>query len=195
MTLLAALTAQIATVKHTEQNTIQDLQEPTDSRPSLLRDLAEKKEEHPTLIDFAADEFSLIAPKPCECSANEVKKTLAPFNGPDPPILSAYRGGEAQIITLHHQISDSVACKRDDGTSVCGRPFYKFKVPETLIEITEFPHKGLIWDASTNQITLKPQNIDPLGLHKILITSYLPSFQDVFETAEIAYFVHSAPDL
>ena len=160
-----------------------------------MRDLAENKEEQTTLVGFAADEFSLIAPKPCECSANEVKKTLAPFNGPDPPILSAYRGGEAQIITLINQISDSVACKRNDETSVCGRPFYKFKVPETLIEITDFPHKGLIWDASTNQITLKPQFIDPLGLHKVLIIAFLPYFKDGLETAEISYFVKSTPDL
>ena len=63
------------------------------------------------------------------------------------------------------------------------------------MEITDFPHLGLTWDASTNQLTLQPQNIDPLGLHKVLITAYLPSFKDLLETAEIAYFVHSAPEL
>ena len=123
MALLAGMKAHIATamtIKHADHNIIEDLPEPTDSRPSLLRDLAEKKKEQPTIVDFAADEFSLRTPKPCECIANEIKKTLAPFNGPDPPILSTYRGGKPQIITFIHQISDSVACRRADGNSMCG---------------------------------------------------------------------------
>ncbi len=41
-----------------------------------------------------------------------------------------------------------------------------------------------------NQVTIKPQKTDPIGLHKFLVTAYLPSFKDVLETAEIAYFVH-----
>ena len=125
--LLAGMKAHIATamtIKHADQNIIEDLPEPTDSRPSLLRDLAEKKKEQPTLVDLANDEFSLRTPKPCECIANEIKKTLTLFNGPDPPILSAYRGGKAKIITLLNQISDSVACRHADGTSMFGRPFY-----------------------------------------------------------------------
>ena len=77
---------------------------------------------------------------------------------------------------------------------MCGRTFYKFTDLESGLEITAFPHKGIIWDASTNQITLQPQNTDPTGLHKVLITTFLPSIKDVLATAEIAYLVHSASD-
>ena len=56
-----------------------------------------------------------------------------------------------------------------------------------------FPHKGIFWDASENQVTLQPQSTDPTGLHKVLITANLFSFKDVLETAEIAYVVHLAP--
>ena len=62
------------------------------------------------------------------------------------------------------------------------------------MEITTFSHKGIFWDASLNKVTLNPQSTDPIGLHKVLVTAYLLSFKDVLETAEIAYFVHPAPD-
>ena len=53
-------------------------------------------------------------------------------------------------------------------------------------QIINFPHKGIYWDASLNQITLQPQSTDPIGLHKVLVTGYLLSFKNVLETAEIA---------
>ena len=56
-----------------------------------------------------------------------------------------------------------------------------------------FPHKGIFWDASENQVTLQPQSTDPAGLHKVLVTAYLLRFKDVLETAEIAYVLHPAP--
>jgi hypothetical protein len=77
---------------------------------------------------------------------------------------------------------------------MCGRTLYKFTDLESGLEITAFPHKGIIWDASTNQVTLQPQKTDPTGLHKFLITAFLPSFKDVIETAEIAYLVHPVSD-
>ena len=57
----AALISVIATtmaIRHEDQNTIKDLTEQTDSNPSLLRLLAEKKEENSTVVNFAADGFS-----------------------------------------------------------------------------------------------------------------------------------------
>jgi hypothetical protein len=51
----------------------------------------------------------------------------------------------------------------------------------------------MLWDETLNQITLQPLSTDPTGLHKVLLTAYLPSFKDVLETAEIAYVVHPAP--
>ena len=71
---------------------------------------------------------------------NDVKQTLAPFKGPDPPFLPAFLGGKAQIITLPDQNSDSVACRLADGTLMCGRITFKFTDPEKNIEITTFPH-------------------------------------------------------
>ncbi len=41
-----------------------------------------------------------------------------------------------------------------------------------------------------NQVTLQPQKTDPTGLHKVLVTAYLPSFKNVLETAEMAYLLH-----
>jgi hypothetical protein len=94
---------------------------------------------------------------------------------------------------LPEQISDEVACRRADVTSVCGRLSYSFTDLESRLELKNFPHKGIFWDAILNQITLKPQSTDPVGLHKVLVTAHLPSFKDVLETAEIAYVVHPAP--
>ena len=51
-----------------------------------------------------------------------------------------------------------------------------------------------MWDASINQVTLSPQSIDPTGFYKVLLTAFLPSFKEVFETAEIAYLVHLVPE-
>ena len=158
-----------------------------------MRHLSDKNEEKPTAVNFAADEFSLRPPDPCQCSAHDVKQALAPFNRPEPPFLPAYRGGKAQIITLPDQITDSAACRHADSTSVCGRPSYKFTDPESHLEITTFPHKGIIWDASISQVILHPQSTDPTGPHKVLITAYLPRFKEVLETAEIVYFVHAEP--
>ncbi len=78
---------------------------------------------------------------------------------------------------------------------MCGRILFKFTDLESSLEITAFPHKGIIWDASTNQITLQPLNTDLTGLHKVLITAFLPIFKDVLETAVISYLVHPAADL
>ena len=77
---------------------------------------------------------------------------------------------------------------------MCGRTLYKFTDLESSLEITDFPHKGIIWDASTNQITLQPKYTDPTGLHKVLITAFVPNFKDVLETVEIAYLVHPESD-
>ncbi len=143
------------------------------------------------MVDFSADEFNLRPSKPCECSVNDLKQALAPFNGPDPPFLPAYCGSKAQTIKLPDQIPDSAACRHADGTSMCGRLLYTFTDLESRLEITNFPHKGIVWDASIYQVTLQPQKTDPIGLHKFLVTASLPSFKDVLETAEIACFVHT----
>ena len=151
---LIILIAKAMNIKHSDPNTTEYLTELIDSRPSLLRLLAEKKEEQPNLVNSTADDFSIRPPEPCDCSANEFKKALAPSNGPDPPFFSAYRGGMAQIITLPNQISDIAACRRADGTLMCEIPLYRFTDLESHLEITAFPHKGIIWEASTNKITL-----------------------------------------
>jgi hypothetical protein len=65
---------------------------------------------------------------------------------------------------------------------------------ESRLELTNFPHKGIFWDASLNQITLQPLITDPIGLHKVLITTYLLSLKNVLETAEISYVVHTSPE-
>ena len=98
MALLAALIIliiKVMTIKIKDQNAIEDHTKPTASHMSLLPHLAQKNEEKFTSVKFAADEFSLKPPKPCECSANELKKALAKSNGPDPPFLPAYHGGKA----------------------------------------------------------------------------------------------------
>jgi hypothetical protein len=77
---------------------------------------------------------------------------------------------------LPDQISDGVNCRRVDGTSACGRLSYTFTDIESRVEFITFPHKGIFWDASLNQVTLHPKSTDPTGPHKILITAYLLSF-------------------
>ena len=57
-TALIAVFATAITIRHADKNTIKDLTEQTDSNPSLLRLLAEKKEENSTVVNFAADGFS-----------------------------------------------------------------------------------------------------------------------------------------
>ena len=47
----------------------------------------------PTVVNFALQEFKPL--EPCRCSVDEVKQILAPFNGPNPPFLPAYRGSKA----------------------------------------------------------------------------------------------------
>ena len=146
------------------------------------------------MIDFSAYEISLGPSEPCDCSAKDVKQALAPFNGPNQAFVPAYRAGKAQTIKLPDQVSDEVTCRRADGTSVCGRLSYKLTDLESRLELITFPHKGLFWDASLNQMTLKPNITDPTGIHKVLVTAYLLSFKDVLETAEIAYVVQPAPE-
>jgi len=153
---LLTVVATAMTIKNADRNTIENITEPTDSRSSILRHLADKNEEKPTVVNFTAEKISLRPPDPCQCSANDVKEALALFNGSEPPFLPAYRGGKAQIITLPDQITDSAACRHADGTSMCGRLSYKFTDPELRLEITSFPHRGIIWDASINQVTLDP---------------------------------------
>ena len=92
------------------------------------------------------------------------------------------------------QVSDEVPCRRADGTSACGRLLYTFLDLESRLELTTFPHKGISWDASLNQITLQPLSTDHTGSHKVLVTAYLPSLKDVLGTAEIAYVVHERLD-
>ena len=101
---------------------MEDLTESTDSRSSILRHLADKNKKQPTAVNFAAEKFGLRPPDPCQCNANDVKQTLALFNRPNPPFLPAYRGGKAKIITLPDHITESAACRRIDGTSMCVRP-------------------------------------------------------------------------
>ena len=94
---------------------------------------------------------------------------------------------------MQDEIIDSAACSRTDGTSICGRLKYTLKDLESFVEITTFPHKGILWDEKINVVTFWPQSTDPIGLHKVLIAAYLPSIKDVLETAEITYFVYPAP--
>jgi hypothetical protein len=80
------------TIKNADRKTQEDLTEPANSSSSLLRHLAENKQEQPNLVNFAEEEFSLMPPDPCKCSADYIKKTLAQFNGPEPPFLPTYPG-------------------------------------------------------------------------------------------------------
>ncbi len=50
---LIIVVAAAITIKNADSNTMEDNTEPTDSRPSLLRHLAENKEEQPTLTNLA----------------------------------------------------------------------------------------------------------------------------------------------
>jgi hypothetical protein len=52
-------------IKNADRNTMEDLTEPTDSRSSILRHLADKNKKQPTAVNFAAEEFSLRPPDPC----------------------------------------------------------------------------------------------------------------------------------
>jgi hypothetical protein len=76
-----------------------------------------------------------------------------------------------------------------------GRPLFKLSDSDMLKEITAFPYKGLTLDALNNKIILHPQSDDLPGLHKIIITAYLPGLKDVFQTVEIKYIIQSATDL
>ena len=181
------------TIKNADPKIIKDLIELTYSNSSTISQQARNKEENPTEVDFSAYEISLGPSEPCNCSAKDVKQALAPFNGPNPPFLPAFRDGKAQTIKLPDQVSDKETCRRADGTSVCGRLSYTFTDLESRLEFATFPHKGLFWDALLNQMTLQPTSTDSTGLHKVLVTAYLLSFKDVVETAEIAYVVHPAP--
>jgi hypothetical protein len=189
--LIIAITTVIA-IKISDPNTTEDFTELTHSNSSILRLLDIEKEEKPDVINFSASSDNFRPPKPCECGTNYAKKALALFNGPESPII-LYRSGMAEIITLPDQLSDSAACRRADGTSMCGRLTYTFTDLELSLEIKTFPHKGIFWDTSMNQLILHPQSTDPTGLHKVMVTAYLPSSKDVLETAEIAYFVHLVP--
>jgi hypothetical protein len=124
-----------------------------------------------------------------------MKQALAPFNGPDPPFLPANRNSKAQTIKLQDENLDSATCRRADGTSMCGRLSNTFTDLKSHLKILNFPHKRIFYDASMNKVTLETQSNEPIGLHKVLITAYQPSFKDdALKTAEIAYFVHPAPE-
>ena len=138
------------TMKISDPNTTEDITDLTRSNSSILRLLEEEKEKKPTVVDFSAGEFNLRPPKPCECSANDLKQTLTSFKGPDPPFLPAYCGSKAQTIKFPDQIPDSAACRRAEGTSMCGRLSYTFTDLESCLEIPNFPYKGIFWDASMN---------------------------------------------
>ncbi len=197
ITLIAALLIAVAigkTIKNADPSTIKDLIELTYSKSSSLSHQAGNKGEKTSEVDFSAEKNSIGSSELCECSAKDVKQALAPFNGPEPPFVPAYCDGNAQTIKLPDQVSDGLTCKRTDGTSACGRLSYSFTDLESRLEIINFPHKGIYWDASLNQVTLQPQNTDLTGLHKVLVTAFLLSFKDVLETAEIAYVVHPAPE-
>jgi hypothetical protein len=77
--------------------------------------------------------------KICEC--DDLIKTLAPFNGPDPLFLLSYLDGKFHIITLLVQISDIPSCRMADRTSICGKPIDTFFDLESGLEISTFPHK------------------------------------------------------
>ncbi len=141
-------------IKISEPNTTENFTDLTHSISSIIRILKEEKEKKPTVVDFSAGEFNLRPPNPCECNANNLEQALASFKRPDPPFLYAYRGGKAQIINLPDQILDSAACRRADGTSMCGRLSYTFTDLESRLKISNFPHKGIFWDASMNKVTL-----------------------------------------
>ncbi len=82
---LILVVAAAITIKIADTNTIENHTEPNNSSPSLLRHLAEKKEEQPTLANLAEEKFSFRPLEPCQCSAYGVKLNLALFNGPEPP--------------------------------------------------------------------------------------------------------------
>jgi hypothetical protein len=113
---LIIVIATAITIEITDPNTTKDFAELTHSNSNILRLLEEVKEKKPTMVDFLAGEFSLKPPSPCKCSLNDLKQALAPFNGPDPPFLPAYRNSKAQNIKLQDEIPDSTACRRADGT-------------------------------------------------------------------------------
>ncbi len=74
---LLLLIATAMTIKNADHDTIEDLYKPTDSRSSILRHLAEEKEEQKILVDLATEKLSSGPLEPCLCSADNVKKTLA----------------------------------------------------------------------------------------------------------------------
>jgi hypothetical protein len=143
--LIIVITTAI-TIKISDPNTTEDFTELTHSNFIIHGHLEGEKEKKPTVVDFSANEFNLRPPKPCECSLNDLRQALALFNRQS-PFLSAYRGSKAQTIKLPNQIPDSAACRSADGTSMCGRLLYTFTDLESRLEITNFPHKGIFWDA------------------------------------------------
>jgi hypothetical protein len=66
--LIVVVTAM--TIKNVYRETTEDLTEPANSRSSLLRHLTENKQEQPTLVNFAEEEFSLRPRDPCKCYAD-----------------------------------------------------------------------------------------------------------------------------
>jgi hypothetical protein len=114
------------TIKKADPNSIKNFAEQTNSRSSLLRHFEGKNEEKPTVVNFDKEESSLRLPEPCLCRLNDLKQTLATFNGPNLIYSPTYRGGKAQILTLPVQISDSLACRLADGSLMCGQPSYTF---------------------------------------------------------------------
>lgn len=62
------------------------------------------------------------------------------------------------------------------------------------MEITAFPFKGLTLDSLTYQLTLQPQSEDPIGRHKVMLSSYFQTQNDVTRTVKIDYVVTFAPE-
>jgi hypothetical protein len=130
-----------------DTNTIEDFKESSDSELGKQHKLAGKNLESYTTKNLASVKF--FSP-PCQCNAiNDIKKALASLKRSEPLFLPAYRGGKAQILSLSSKITDSDACSVADGAPLCERVQFKFIDSVTLLEIKNFPHKGIAWDRST----------------------------------------------
>jgi hypothetical protein len=58
---------------------------------------------------------------------------------------------------------------------MCERLQFTFIDRATLLEINNFPHKGIAWNKSTLVLTLQPQSDDPIGQHAVLLSINLPT--------------------
>jgi hypothetical protein len=151
--------------------------------------LDEKNQVSFTTKNLTSDEF-YFPPGPCECNATkDLEKALALLERLEPLFLRAYWGGKPKILAFKSQLTDSDACRLASEFPLCEGLQFTFIDRATLLEINNFPHKGIAWDQSTLELTLKPQSDDPIGQHAVQLSINLPTQYEVGYTVEIKYFI------